>query len=148
MEILFCGNCGKVLRAEDKFCPRCGEKIPEDGQGITLVLPKGITKLSVRFEENGANAEPDDEIKDIRLDAVLIPEPCYLEGLKYAVQVGTVSISMLQRRLSVGYPKAGHIIAWMEENGFISSFSGTCARKVYLTKKQLARLLSLFGESE
>ena len=145
---MFCKNCGNVLRAEDKFCPHCGEEVPEGGQGITIVLPKGITKLSVRFDENATKAEPDNEIKDIRLDAVIIPEPCYLEGLKYAVECGTVSISMLQRRLSVGYPKAGHIIAWMEDNGFISSFSGACARKVYLSKAQLARLHSWFGKSE
>ena len=140
MEILFCKNCGGVLRAEDKFCPRCGEEVSEDRQGIALVLPKGITKLSIRFDENVMKSEPDDEIKDVCLDASIIPEPCYLEGLKYAVECGTVSISMLQRRLSVGYPKAGHIIAWMEENGFISSFSGACARKVYLSKEQLEKL--------
>lgn len=141
MEILFCKNCGGVLRAEDKFCPQCGEEVSEDGQGITLVLPKGVTKLSIRFDESVTKSEPNDEIKDIHLDASIIPEPCYLEGLKYAVECGTVSISMLQRRLSVGYPKAGHIIAWMEENGFISSFSGACARKVYLSKEQLEKLI-------
>ena len=142
MELLFCENCGNILRAEDKFCPHCGEEVSESGQEITLVLPKGITKLAVRFEENAAKTEPDDEIKDIRLDASVIPEPCYLEGLKYAVECGTVSISMLQRQLSVGYPKAGHIIAWMEECGFISTFSGSCARKVYLSKEQLDKLIN------
>ena len=141
MEILFCKNCGGVLRAEDKFCPRCGEEVSEDRQGIALVLPKGITKLSIRFDESVTKSEPDDEIKDIRLDASIIPEPCYLEGLKYAVECGTASISMLQRRLSVGYPKAGNIIEWMEEYGFISHFSGSCARKVNLTKEQLAKFL-------
>ena len=142
MEILFCEKCGGVLRAEDKFCPHCGEEVSENGQGITLVLPKGVTKLSIRFDESVTKSEPDDEIKDICLDAVMIPEPCYLEGLKYAVECGTVSISMLQRRLSVGYPKAGHIIAWMEDNGFISSFSGACARKVFLSKEQLEKLIN------
>ena len=141
MQLLFCENCGNVLQAEDKFCPKCGEEVRASGQEVTLVFPKGITKLTVRFEENAAKAEPDDEIKDIRLDASIIPEPCYLEGLKYAVECGTVSISMLQRRLSVGYPKAGHIIAWMEDNGFISSFSGACARKVFLSKEQLEKLI-------
>ena len=141
MQLLFCENCGNVLQAEDKFCPKCGEEVRASGQEVTLVFPKGITKMTVHFEENAAKAEPDDEIKNIRLDAVLIPEQCYLKGLKYAVECGTASISMLQRRLSVGYPKAGNIIEWMEEYGFISHFSGSCARKVNLTKEQLAKFL-------
>ena len=145
MEILFCDNCSGVLRAEDEFCPHCGEKVRTNEKEITLVVPKGITKLTVRFDENVTKAEFDNKIKNISLDNVMIPEQCYLEGMKYAVECGTISISMLQRRLAIGYPKAGQIIEWMENNGFISSFSGSCARKVYLTKEQLEKLVDQYG---
>ena len=63
-------------------------------------------------------------------------EAVYIEALKYVVSIGQASISMIQRRCSVGYPKAGKIIEWMENMGYISSFDGAKARKVLLTQEE------------
>ncbi len=63
-------------------------------------------------------------------------EAVYIEALKYVVSIGQASISMIQRRCSVGYPKAGKIIEWMENMGYISTFDGSKARKVLLTQEE------------
>lgn len=47
-----------------------------------------------------------------------VPEE-YIHALKVAVQLGTVSISLLQRKLSFGYPKAAKIVDWMTDEGYI-----------------------------
>ena len=47
-----------------------------------------------------------------------VPED-YIHALKVAVQLGTVSISLLQRKLSFGYPKAAKIVDWMTDEGYI-----------------------------
>ena len=60
-------------------------------------------------------------------------EPVYIDALRYVVQSGSASISMIQRKCSVGYNKAGKIIEWMEMSGYISPFEGAKSRKVLLT---------------
>ena len=43
----------------------------------------------------------------------------YLEGLRIAVEMGSISCVMLQRKLSIGYAFAFRILEWMVEQGFI-----------------------------
>lgn len=63
-------------------------------------------------------------------------EPVYIEALKYVILSGSASISMIQRKCSAGYNKAGRIIEWMEEMGYISAFDGAKARKVLITQEE------------
>ncbi len=72
-------------------------------------------------------------------------EAVYIEALKYVVSIGQASISMIQRRCSVGYPKAGKIIEWMENMGYISSFDGAKARKVLLTQEEFDNKYGDYG---
>ena len=65
---------------------------------------------------------------------VEIDEELYKNALSLALKEGSASISMFQRRLCVGFNKAGAIIERMEKEGFIEQFSGAKARKVLLTK--------------
>lgn len=83
MEILFCRNCRRQLREEDRYCPYCGEEVRGYGEKITVIVPSGVTKIEVRYEENETAQEEAKGAKDIRLDGVIIPEPCYLAALKY-----------------------------------------------------------------
>ena len=73
-------------------------------------------------------------------------EPVYIEALKHVVQIGQASISMIQRRCSVGYPKAGKIIEWMENMGYISAFDGAKARKVLLTQEEFDSKYGDYGD--
>ncbi len=63
-------------------------------------------------------------------------EPVYIEALRYVILSESASISMIQRKCSVGYNKAGKIVEWMEDMGYISSFDGAKARKVLITKEE------------
>lgn len=63
-------------------------------------------------------------------------EAVYIEALRYVITTGSASISMIQRKCSVGYNKAGKIVEWMEDMGYISSFDGAKARKVLITKEE------------
>lgn len=60
----------------------------------------------------------------------------YIEALRYVIQVDSASISMLTRRFSVGYNKAGKIIEWMGSMGYISPFDGSRSRKVLITAEE------------
>ena len=73
-------------------------------------------------------------------------EAVYIDALRHVVQIGQASISMIQRRCSVGYPKAGKIIEWMENMGYISAFDGAKARKVLLTQEEFDSKYGDYGE--
>ena len=60
----------------------------------------------------------------------------YIDALRYAILSNSASISMIQRRFSAGYNRAGKIIEWMEDMGYISPFDGAKARKVLITKEE------------
>lgn len=77
--------------------------------------------------------QSNDESDDGEDDSV---EEVYIDALRYIIQSGSASISMIQRKCSVGYNKAGKIIEWMEDMGYISAFDGAKARKVLITKEE------------
>jgi S-DNA-T family DNA segregation ATPase FtsK/SpoIIIE len=64
------------------------------------------------------------------------------EAISTAVQMGTASTSMLQRRLRVGYTRAGRLIDIMERRGVISGYEGSKARQVLVSEADLPQLLA------
>lgn len=65
----------------------------------------------------------------------------YKKALKVIVDENSASMSLLQRRLSIGYYVAGELIERMEEEGYIGPFNGASSRKVYITKEQYEQLV-------
>jgi S-DNA-T family DNA segregation ATPase FtsK/SpoIIIE len=68
------------------------------------------------------------------------------EAIQTVVQMGTASTSMLQRRLRVGYTRAGRLIDMMERRGVISGYEGSKARQVLITEADLQRVLESLEE--
>ncbi len=59
----------------------------------------------------------------------------YKEAVKLVVETNQASVSLLQRRLRIGYNRAARLIDEMEERGIIGSYEGTRPRKVLITKE-------------
>ena len=59
------------------------------------------------------------------------------DAIRTVVQMDTASTSMLQRRLRVGYTRAGRLIDMLERRGVISGYEGSKARKVLITEADL-----------
>ena len=70
-------------------------------------------------------------------------DPLLPEALKMCIDAGQASTSMIQRRLSIGYPRAGKIIDQMTEMGYISAADGAKPRNVYIT---LTEYYQIFGD--
>jgi DNA segregation ATPase FtsK/SpoIIIE, S-DNA-T family len=68
------------------------------------------------------------------------------DAIATVVQMGTASTSMLQRRLRVGYTRAGRLIDMMERRGVISGYEGSKARQVLITEADLPRVLAELSE--
>jgi S-DNA-T family DNA segregation ATPase FtsK/SpoIIIE len=69
------------------------------------------------------------------------------EAIATVVQMGTASTSMLQRRLRVGYTRAGRLVDMMERRGVISGYEGSKARQVLITEADLPRVLESLAEA-
>ncbi len=63
--------------------------------------------------------------------------------LKSVIESGHASISMIQRKFLVGFPRAARIIDQMEEAGYISPSDGSKSRSVYMTMEEYDKL---YGE--
>jgi S-DNA-T family DNA segregation ATPase FtsK/SpoIIIE len=64
------------------------------------------------------------------------------EAIRLVVQTETASVSMVQRRLRVGYTRAGRLIDMLERRGVISGYEGSKPRQVLITQADLSRVLS------
>ncbi len=63
------------------------------------------------------------------------------EAIRTVVQTETASVSMIQRRLRVGYTRAGRLIDMLERRGVISGYEGSKPRQVLITEADLHRVL-------
>ncbi len=63
------------------------------------------------------------------------------EAIRLVVQTETASVSMIQRRLRVGYTRAGRLIDMLERRGVISGYEGSKPRQVLITEADLPRIL-------
>src|SRR2546421_4104164 len=85
-------------------------------------LDEGYLELPEVFadpEDDGAHGDfdPDDD-------------PLLDRAIEIVVQTQTASVSLLQRRLRVGYTRAGRLIAMLERRGIISAYDGSKPRTV------------------
>jgi S-DNA-T family DNA segregation ATPase FtsK/SpoIIIE len=64
------------------------------------------------------------------------------EAIRTVVQTETASVSMIQRRLRVGYTRAGRLIDMLERRGVISGYEGSKPRQVLIGEADLPRFLS------
>ena len=74
-----------------------------------------------KVEENvTADLEDEDELLD--------------EAIKVIVADQTASVSMLQRKLKIGYARAGRIIDQLEQKGLVGGYEGSKPRKVLVDR--------------
>ena len=80
----------------------------------------GITELKEQEEEVAENGEKDEK---------------YADAVELVAETRNASISMIQRRLRVGYNRAARIIETMEKEGLIGPSDGIKAREVYVPRR-------------
>jgi S-DNA-T family DNA segregation ATPase FtsK/SpoIIIE len=84
-----------------------------------------------------SEAEGDDD-----LDFDPDEDPLLDRAIEIVVQTQTASVSLLQRRLRVGYTRAGRLIDMLERRGIISGYEGSKPRRVLVEEHQLASVIA------
>ena len=82
-------------------------------------------------------------------DEVLHPDedPLLEEAISLVAQMGTASTSMLQRRLRLGYTRAGRLVDMLERRSIISGYEGSKPRQVLITEADVPRILAHLAEA-
>ena len=58
------------------------------------------------------------------------------KAIEVVVETGQASVSMLQRRLKLGYSRAARLVDQMEERGIVGPFEGSKPRQVLITRDE------------
>ena len=136
------------------------------GQGDMLFKPLGTSRLQrlqgayVTEEEIALIVEQARAQREQELDESLLqppedgPEveatdddfdpdedPLLDRAIEIVVQTQTASVSLIQRRLRVGYTRAGRLIDMLERRGIISGYEGSKPRRVLVDEADLSRVL-------
>jgi len=93
-------------------------------------------------EELLERQEPDEDPLEQDTDDLLD------KAIEMVVSQGTASVSLLQRRLGVGYARAGRLVDLMERMGVISGHEGSKPRTVLVGEADLPRLLRRTGAAK
>ena len=86
--------------------------------------------LGMDSGEETDNSE-ENEICDNR--GKIIRDETYYKAVDLVIQVGRGSVSMLQTRLGIGYPRASRMMDFMEEDGVVSKANGSKPRNVLVS---------------
>lgn len=107
----------------------------------------GEVERVINFVKQNGSAEYDDNIADeIERNSLensgdnsadfSDKDELFMKAVEIVTEAGQASTSMLQRRLSVGYARAGRLIDQLEENGIIGPYEGSKPRAVLITHAQ------------
>jgi DNA segregation ATPase FtsK/SpoIIIE, S-DNA-T family len=94
-------------------------------------LDESLLELPEAFEED-VDAEDGEFDPD--------EDPLLDKAIEIVVQTQTASVSLLQRRLRVGYTRAGRLIDMLERRGIISGYEGSKPRRVLVGEAELDRM--------
>ena len=90
--------------------------------------------------KSGAAAEAEPAAEELDGDEML---PAAVDVI---LETGQASVSMLQRRLKLGYARAARIVDEMEEKGIVGPFQGSKPRAILISKEQWQAMRT--GQSE
>ncbi len=124
----------KMLRAQGAFVSES-----EVESVIDFLKQRGAPEYQVDIME----AEPDGDRSTSGPDGNEDDE-LFVDALQIVLESGQASVSNLQRRLRVGFTRAGRLIDMMEHRGFVGPHQGSRTREVLITAELFQ---SLYGPS-
>lgn len=149
--ILDMSGAEKLLGRGDMLFSPAGSSKPTRVQGC-YVTDKEIEKvikyvkssqqsdydnnIAKEIEKNSAreNLKTSDDRSEVKVDPVM------KEAIKCVVEAGQASTSFLQRRLRVGYARAGRLIDEMEQMGIVGPHEGSKPRQVLINYQQFLEM--------
>jgi DNA segregation ATPase FtsK/SpoIIIE, S-DNA-T family len=102
---------------------------------------QGEPELREELLEEVEPAEPEKSDDEFDPDE----DPLLSDAIRLVAEMQTASTSMLQRRLRLGYTRAGRLIDMLERRGVISGYEGSKPRQVLIGEADVPRVLAMLG---
>jgi DNA segregation ATPase FtsK/SpoIIIE, S-DNA-T family len=149
--ILDIGGAEKLLGKGDMLYDPQSSAKPIRGQGAFVTDSEVERVLTYIKTQHAANYDqaitdaimtvlPTGKERDSSEQDELLPQ-----AIGIVVETGYASVSLLQRRMNVGYPRAARLIDRMNEAGYVGPFEGSKPRKVLITHAQYLELMTREG---
>ena len=133
-------GAGKPLRVQGAFVSdeereevinfiKSGSEADYD-QGILDQIEQNVAESGSKNGKGGGKAAPEPEAAGGDYDE-LLPQ-----AVEVILETKQASVSMLQRRLKLGYSRAARLVDQMEEIGVVGPFEGSKPRQLLITKEQ------------
>lgn len=146
--ILDATGAEKLLGKGDMLFSHSGGE-PKRIQGA-LVTDTEVEKIHQYFESNKGMGTIDESVSETIASGKIngsdsgstadFEDEMLPEAVEVFLSTGQASISMLQRRLRVGYNRAARLIDIMEQMGIVSGFEGSKPRKLLIGRAQFEEL--------
>lgn len=143
--ILDMGGAEKLLgRGDMLYYPQSMAK-PQRGQGAFVSDAEVESVIEYLKAQNMGTYDPEtaeaivsssasssgDSFRSKGEDDDLLPQ-----AVDIVLSAGSASVSILQRRMNIGYPRAARLIDVMQDKGYIGPFEGSKPRKLLITQTQ------------
>jgi len=107
---------------------QCRSQREQELDESLLELPEAFAEEAL--EDSDSEFDPDED-------------PLLEKAIEVVIQSQSASVSLIQRRLRVGYTRAGRLIDMLERRGIISGYEGSKPRRVLVEESELEHILTL-----
>ena len=135
--VLDMNGADKLLGKGDMLFLRPGEEKLIRIQG-TLVSDKEIEKVVSFIKEQGEPIYDETILKEQQKSSLGNTEKdeLYDEAVRIIIESNQASVSILQRRMRLGYTRAARIIDMMELDGLVGPFEGSKPRRILVNREE------------
>ncbi len=151
--ILDMGGAEKLLGHGDMLFHPNGAAKPIRAQGA-YVSDEEVENIMQFFVDNGVEVPQNNNVLEAIPDLTGAPaqgngkqeDDLLPDAVRIVMDSGSASISMIQRRLRVGYARAARLVDIMEQKKFVSGFDGSKPRKVLIDEAGYAEFFGTGGD--
>jgi S-DNA-T family DNA segregation ATPase FtsK/SpoIIIE len=145
-----------LLGAGDMLFSPTGSSSPQRIQGAYIDEPQ-IAALTEFWRRQGEPEFRDELLDEVEPEAAERAEddgfdpdedPLLEQAIELVVEMNTASTSMLQRRMRLGYTRAGRLMDMLERRGIISGYEGSKPRSVLVSAAELPAVLAALSARE
>lgn len=101
---------------------------------VTFIKDQGLEMMALDGISQATGDTGDGEVD--------LGDPLFKEACEVVIRHKQGSVSLLQRRLGIGYQRAARLIDKLEQAGVVSTFDGSKARDVLVDKSYLERMFT------
>ena len=139
--ILDTGGAEKLLGRGDMLFSPIGASKPLRVQGAYL-SDKEVENLVTYLKQQSSPVFEQEVVAEVDIVEQALEDELLPKAVEIFIESGQASISMLQRRLRIGYARAARLIDMMEQKGIVGQFEGSKPRAVLINEEDFRQMFN------